>query len=197
MSVPRSSKIGFGFDPEKSTHFFVARIPDSRSEDASVRLAEYFEWAGTLPNPETLELTDKDLRAIISKQKFDEVADAVRSEFNRRLASKGYAAGRWASKGSTPLERSFGKELSLLFWAVEDAEISSVHDAVQNWLGLAPEERWWLYTMTNAATGQAIAGRNKGWRKAVRYALTENPINESIIRKRPHFEELSLFSDVD
>jgi hypothetical protein len=45
-------------------------------------------------------------------------------------------------------------------------------------LGLAPEERWWLFTMTNAATGHAIAGRNKGWRKAVRYALTENPVSD-------------------
>jgi hypothetical protein len=32
--------------------------------------------------------------------------------------------------------------------------------------------------MTNAATGHAIAGRNKGWRKAVRYALTENPVSD-------------------
>jgi hypothetical protein len=41
-----------------------------------------------------------------------------------------------------------------------------------------PEERWWLYTMTNAATGHAVQGRNKGWRKAVRYALTENPVSD-------------------
>ena len=34
---------------------------------------------------------------------------------------------------------------------------------LKNWLGLAPEERWWLFTMTNAATGHAIAGRGKGW----------------------------------
>ncbi len=53
----------------------------------------------------------------------------------------------------------------------------SLHVAIKNWLGLKPEERWWLFTMTNAATGHAISGRNKGWRKAVRYALTENPIS--------------------
>ena len=47
---------------------------------------------------------------------------------------------------------------------------------MHNWLGLVPEERWWLYTMTNAATGHAVNGRNKGWRKAVRFALTENPV---------------------
>ena len=70
----------------------------------------------------------------------------------------------------------FGKELVLLAWAIEDADPGRVQTAVANWLGLKPEERWWLYTMTNAATGQALAGRNVGWRVAVRYALCENPI---------------------
>jgi hypothetical protein len=41
---------------------------------------------------------------------------------------------------------------------------------------LAPEERWWLYTMTAAATGNYLTGRGRGWRKALRYALTENPV---------------------
>lgn len=27
---------------------------------------------------------------------------------------------------------------------------------------LVPEERWWLYIMTNAATGHNVNGRNKG-----------------------------------
>ena len=49
--------------------------------------------------------------------------------------------------------------------------------AIKNWLGLSPEERWWLFTMTNAATGGLKDKR--GWRKAVRYALTENPVEET------------------
>ena len=61
-----------------------------------------------------------------------------------------------------------------------------------NWLGLAPEERWWLYTMTNAATGHAIKDRNRGWRKAVRFALTENPVMESVIKNRYSNFELTL-----
>ena len=32
-----------------------------------------------------------------------------------------------------------------------------------------------MFTMTNAAIGHAVHGRGKGWRKAVRFALTENP----------------------
>jgi hypothetical protein len=42
------------------------------------------------------------------------------------------------------------------------------------WLALAPEERWWLYTMTEATTGQAML-KGIGWRKALRAALADNP----------------------
>lgn len=65
---------------------------------------------------------------------------------------------------------------------------------MHNWLGLVPEERWWLYTMTNAATGHAIKGRNKGWRKAVRFALTENPVVENALRNRRAEFELTVMS---
>jgi len=79
--------------------------------------------------------------------------------------------------GQTPIERLFGKELLVLVWAVEDCDPANVPVAIRNWLGLAPEERWWLYTMTNAATGN-IDDRSRGWRKALRYALCDNPIDE-------------------
>ena len=69
-----------------------------------------------------------------------------------------------------------GKELTVLAWAIEDADPSTVPTAIANWQGLAAEERWWLYTMTAAATGNYLAGRGRGWRKALRYALTENPV---------------------
>lgn len=71
-----------------------------------------------------------------------------------------------------------GKELVLFAWAIEDADPALIPVAIKNWQGLMPEERWRLYTMTNAATGHAVQGRNKGWRKAVRYALTENPVSD-------------------
>ena len=51
----------------------------------------------------------------------------------------------------------------MLAWAIEDADPSLIPAAVKNWLGLTPEERWWLFTMTNAATGHAITGRNTVW----------------------------------
>ena len=44
--------------------------------------------------------------------------------------------------------------------------------------------------MTNAATGHAINGHNKGWR----FALTENPALEGVLPNRNAECELSLMS---
>jgi hypothetical protein len=64
--------------------------------------------------------------------------------------------------------------------------------AVRNWKGLMPEERWWLYTMTNAATGGLRD--NNGWRKALRYALCENPVVER--QERLGDIQTNMFGDI-
>jgi hypothetical protein len=78
------------------------------------------------------------------------------------------------------VRRELGKELVLLAWAIEDADPGLIPAAIANWQGLEPEERWWLYTQTAAATGHGLNDRGKGWRKAVRYALTENPVTDQV-----------------
>jgi hypothetical protein len=77
--------------------------------------------------------------------------------------------------------------MMVLLWAIEDSDPSVISTAVRNWKGLLPEERWWLYTMTNAATGEIHD--KKGWRKALRFALCENPVVER--------RQLSLFDLVE
>jgi hypothetical protein len=44
----------------------------------------------------------------------------------------------------------------VLCWAVEDASIDDIPNALRNREALAPEERWLLYTMTVATTGQGM-----------------------------------------
>lgn len=122
---------------------------------------------------------DQKARVLLPYPKWAAIADATRDEFNRRLRERGWRSARWR-QGDNLLERLLGKELVLLAWAIEDADPALIPVAIQNWIGLAPEERWWLYTMTNAATGNAITGRGRGWRKAVRYALTENPLGTPV-----------------
>ena len=176
MSRARQPKpLGFGFQPEASEHHFVVTVPGGGRRD--VLIAEHLSFDPKASAAPSLGVGAQDakLRVMLPRSKWDGIADEARAELNRRLKTHGLPAGRW-KRGENPVARLLGKELTLLAWAVEDADPALVPSAVKNWLGLAPEERWWLFTMTNAATGHALHGRNKGWRKAVRFALTENPV---------------------
>jgi len=102
---------------------------------------------------------------------WDVISPEVRSEFNRRLKAEGKPAGRWGAD-ETAVQRLLGKELLVLLWATElpDVKPEEIAVAIRNWLGLKTEERWWLYTMTAAATGLAHQS-GMGWRGALRQAL--------------------------
>ncbi len=182
-AAARSGSAGFGFRPEESEHHFVVTVPAGSHDD--VLVAEHLRFdpeTGHAPPSLGFGPTDAKLRVALPRAKWNAIADEVRVEFNRRLKKDGLPAGRWTA-GSNPLARLLGKELTLLAWAVEDADPTLVPAAIRNWLGLAPEERWWLFTMTAAATGHALHGRSRGWRKAVRFALTENPVSTTAVRR--------------
>lgn len=174
--------IGFGFVPAESENHFLAIIPSSKK--GNVQITEHLSLEESFDSLEHGSSGDDKLRVVLPVEKWEAIADFVMSEFNRRLRDQGCPSSRW-KVGRNPVSRLLGKELVLLAWAIEDADPGLIPIAIRNWQGLAPEERWWLFTMTNAATGHAITGRNKGWRKAVRYALTENPVSES----RPEKQE--------
>lgn len=167
---------GFGFCPEESGHHFDVAVPSRDTE--AVRISELLSFDSRAERAApSLWSSPRDarLRVALPRDRWDAIADAVRVEFNRRLKSDGLPAGRW-KVGANPVARLLGKELTLLAWAIEDADLLLIPTALRNWSGLAPEERWWLFTMTAAATGDAVHGRDRGWRKAVRFALTENPV---------------------
>jgi hypothetical protein len=171
---------GFGFDPAESAAHFLVHIPAGST--LPVDISEHLSW-----NPERIaesvhlgvEREDGQVRCRLARAKWNEIAETLRAEFNVRLRKGGHKPGKWKS-GYNAVSRILGKELTLLAWAIEDADPALVGTAVANWQGLQPEERWWLYTMTAAATGNCVTGRNRGWRKAVRYALTENPVTGRI-----------------
>jgi hypothetical protein len=168
---------GFGFEPLESQHHFLVRL--SRKAEDPIYITEHFQVEPEMDKATisfALGREDRKIRVILPRTRWDSIAEAVRAEFNRELKARGLRPGQWKST-SVPISRLFGKELLLLAWAIEDADPKLIPAAIQNWLGLRPEERWWLYTMTNAATGHAITGRNKGWRKAIRFALTENLVS--------------------
>lgn len=172
---------GFGFNPSLSKNHFFVLIPVSRDE--KVQVYERFGW--TEDGIQQIEKIDV-LRMEISKHKWNLLSEELASEFNARLKKEKMRTGKFAI-GGTPVERLFGKELMVLLWGIEDSDPSVIPTAIRNWKGLMPEERWWLYTMTNASTGQLKD--KKGWRIALRYALCENPIEED--------PQINLFDEFD
>ncbi len=188
--------LGFGFNPEDTEHHFLVYLKPGKKE---VVVFEQFQYD---PNPSwskfAYEVTGSGSTAkvILPFAKWELIQEEARAEFNRRLKGNNLKSAAWKSEFNY-LHRLFGKELLVLAWAIEDADPGTIPLAIQNWLGLKPEERWWLFTITNAATGHAVNGRGKGWRKALRYALTENPVTANRIDMNVYNENttLRLFED--
>jgi hypothetical protein len=158
--------VGFGVPDATDPHHMVVTIP--RGRDEPVLVAEHF---GVRANAEGMP--DVVERVELGRSRWTAIADTLRRAFNERLKEKGITPSKW-STGDNKVERLLGKELCVLAWAIEKAPEDMVPVAITNWLGFRPEERWWLFTMTAAATG-GIDDSESGWRKALRFALTENP----------------------
>lgn len=166
MKAPARATVGFGVPDATDPHHMVVTIP--RGKDDAIIVAEHFGVrAGLEGMPDVVE------RAELSRSHWTAIAESLRRAFNERLKEKGLATSRWVV-GDNKIERILGKELCVLVWAIEKAPEGVIPVALTNWGGLRPEERWWLFTMTAAATGTIDDGE-VGWRKALRFALTENP----------------------
>lgn len=160
---------GFGCPETPDPHRFEVDIPPGRN--AEVSITEFYGIkAGIGGLPETAE------RCHLPRAIWALIAEDLKREFNERLRARKLSASRW-TVGINKVERLLGKELLVLAWAVESASPEAVPNAIRNWIGLRPEERWWLFTITAAATGYPEHS-NIGWRKALRFALTENPLAE-------------------
>ena len=157
---------GFGVPESVDPHHWIVAVPSAK--DAPVRIVEHFGISAAREGaPDEID------RAELSRAKWQAIAEPLRKLLNERLQDNGLIGSRW-SVGDNKVERLLGKELCILAWALEHASEELVPVAVTNWAGLKPEERWWLFTMTAAATGRLEDG-DRGWRKALRFALTENP----------------------
>lgn len=203
--MKRKKTIGFGFDPEEAQQHFMVIVPKAGNKQ-SVSVYERFVWDEGDVQYTALPLTvskaymeqaaydehcampmvpvndeeEKEKirhKIILPYKKWRAVKPVLEKEFNRTLKAEGKLTGRFKS-GHIPVERLLGKEMMVLLWAIEDCDSSVIDKAVQNWCGLSREERWWLFTMTNASTGEA--DDKLGWRSALRYALTENPVEERV-----------------
>ena len=173
---------GFGVPDSIDPHFFCVRIPPGRNDAVEI-IENYGIDGGINGRPELV------LRCRLTRPTWSVIADELKREFNERLKAHKLTTSRW-SVGDNAVERLLGKELLVLAWAVESAEADTIPNAVRNWIGLKPEERWWLYAMTAAATGH-VENSEIGWRKALRFALTENPSTEAEPLFKPRSENIA------
>ena len=167
--VSRSTPRGFGVDLATSTYYFVVRV----NADESVTIIERIPAPDD--DPATSERATDTPKAHISAYRWGRILEPVTQEFTARLRETGQRAGRWL-KRETPLPPAFGKELTLLAWAIEEADPTLLPMMVANWRGLAPEERWWFYTTINATAGTPDHGKDRGWRQAIKIEFASNPV---------------------
>jgi len=183
MPRPRSSSsdssprvIGLGFSPTEARHGFVIKVPKGSGRDDQIAITERRESGLAQFVSSSDVAAAPDLRVLIDRRRWEDLAPTFWEEANRRLRANGLPACKWVKNPSVPIpvHPSLGKELCILCWAVEEAPPDDIPNALRNWEALAPEERWWLFTMTVATTGQAYQ-KGIGWRKALRAALADNP----------------------
>jgi hypothetical protein len=170
--------IGVGFLPDEARHGFLITVPKGNSSSDRIFITEH-RWnsLGEFDNQPfgSQSLDDPALRVLIDRGRWLALAPGFWEEANQRLRANGLAAAKFLKNPSKPIpvHASLGKELCVLCWAVEEASPETIPNALRNWEALAPEERWWLYTMTVATTGQAMQ-TGIGWRKALRAAIADN-----------------------
>lgn len=181
MNVLASIRIdtdGFGAPKGVDPHVFEVHVPAGNS--GKIRIVEHYGIAAGAFGRESVE------RCELGRKTWGTIRDDLKRHLNERLKEKDLKIGAWKT-GVNRLERLLGQELLVLAWAVEEAKEEVVPVAIRNWLALRPEERWWLYAATASATGESKHS-GVGWRKALRYALTENPVREALGRSRPATE---------
>lgn len=168
--------IDFGAPGSFGVHLFRVEIPVARSE--LVVIVEDYGYRGReggIPRDEE--------RVMLKRPAWSAIADIARREFNDRLKAAKVLTGRWHT-GTNLVDRLLGKELCVLAWAVETASEEHIPVICSKWAALRPEERWWLFAMTVAEAGLP-EDTQRGWRRALFYALSDGEKPAPRKRRRP------------
>jgi hypothetical protein len=171
------------------TDHFVVTIP--RDGEGEVVIAE------RLCAPSNAEATDTRVEvsrvmATLNLEHWLLIENEVRVEFNRRLRRMKRKVGVWRY-GDNRLAPGFGQELTLLCWAIREAEVEQIANAYRNWAWFTPEERQWLYTTVAVLSPAPVPTSDaplsdSAWRRAIRIALIETPDSDRPPRPEPRPE---------
>lgn len=168
MGESRAATRGFGYQAERAGGYSFEVRPSAAGIVILERFAPHGEADASRVRTEQRE------RAALTAPRWNLVQATVASDFNHRLQQAGLRPGRWL-KGATPLAPHFGKELTLLAWAIDDQEPTVIPRMLANWRGLAPEERWWFYTTINASNRARANDATYGWKAAIKVAFLDEP----------------------
>ena len=182
MSEPPET-VDFGAPDRFGAHLFRVEIPASRND--SVLIVEDYGYRGQEGG-----IPREELRVLLQRPVWSGIADSARREFNARLKAAKVSTSRWHT-GSNRVDRLLGKELCVLAWAAETANVELIPVICSKWSALRPEERWWLFSMTVAEAG-LIDDTQRGWRRALFHALSDGD-KPTQRRKRPRPVETDLF----
>lgn len=181
----RQSTIGFGVPTTSSPHHFQVNVPSARKDTV-----EIWEHLGMKAVSEEQSVI---LRCSLQLPYWKKVKHEVQISFNQRLREHKLNVSSWKT-GNNLVDRLLGKELCVLAWTIENLNIENTPLALNSWIGLLPEERWWLYGKAVRTTDEDYK-KGFGWRAALKYALTSHTnIQLPSSTKRPCFATQDQFS---
>jgi len=185
---------GFGVPYDTDPHCFIVQIPRAPTGAVYIR-----ENLGIKSEAQSQGIID---RVWLERPRWTAIRAEVQRDFNARLREYQLKTAHWVT-GDNYVDRLLGRELCVLAWAIEKLSMEKIPIAVRNWMGLRPEERWWLFGMTAMNTGGVNDG-DEGWRLALRYALGDRahieplrPRSPSTKASDPTRPKLDLFYEDD
>jgi Protein of unknown function (DUF3780) len=173
-----SPSIDFGFDPARSPHHFAV-VPMGQT---SVQFLERFSYGEV--DPDDPVAPKEVVKGELDVERWRRVREEAADAFNAHVRGGGRRATSFRKDAPTLLAPHLGRELMLLVWATEGQDLSVIPAIRLNWRGFAPEERWWLYSTINASSRHPEHA-DRGWRKAIKIALAENPVNTDAFLSEP------------
>jgi hypothetical protein len=180
-----SKTIDFGAPDSFGAHLFRVLVPAARKEP--VVIVEDYGYRG-----EESGVPREEERVVLKRPVWSAIADPARRELNVRLKAAKIRVGRWHI-GINLVDRLLGKELCVLAWAAETANVEQFPVICSKWAALRPEERWWLFAMTVAEAGLP-EDTQRGWRRALFHALSDGEKPASGRKPRPRPRQKDLFN---
>lgn len=164
----KTSTIGFGVPTTSNPHHFQVNVPSTRRE--MVEISEHLGMKAVTDANSVI------LRCRLKLPYWKRVKRELQVSFNKRLREHKLKTSEWKT-GSNSVDRLLGKELCVLAWTIENLNIENIPLALNSWIGLRPEERWWLFGMACRGSEDDYK-RGYGWRAALKFALTSELITD-------------------